>query len=326
LPRGAESIILNVSVGVRILRKTTILLAPLLVAACLAQEAKRPPITGVAHISLFVHDIEQSRHFYKDWLGYEEPFKLDKPDGSLALTFIKINDRQYIELVPETQAGSDRLGHISVETTDADAMRRYLGARGIKVPDTTPTGRIGNANFNVKDPDGHTLEIVQYLPAGWSVREKGKFLGPNRISDRMAHLGILVGSLEPALKFYGDVLGFRETWRGSSNEKILSWVNAATPDGTDYVELMLYGDIPAPDKRGTQHHICLFVPDMDKAVASLEARPARQDYKRTLEIKTGINRKRQCNLFDPDGTRVELMEPQTIDGKPAPSSQAPPPR
>jgi hypothetical protein len=45
------------------------------------------------------------------------------------LAFIKINDRQYIELVPETQAGSDRLGHISVETTDADAMRRYLGAR-----------------------------------------------------------------------------------------------------------------------------------------------------------------------------------------------------
>jgi hypothetical protein len=28
------------------------------------------------------------------------------------------------------------------------------------------------------------------------------------------------------------------------------------------------------------------VPDMDKAVATLEARPARKDYKRTLEIKT----------------------------------------
>jgi hypothetical protein len=31
-------------------------------------------------------------------------------------------------------------------------------------------------------------------------------------------------------------------------------------------------------------------------------------------------------LFDPDGTRVELMEPKTIDGKPAPSSALPPPR
>jgi len=38
-----------------------------------------------------------------------------------------------------------------------------------------------------------------------------------------------------------------------------------------------------------------------------------------------VNRKRQVNLFDPDGTRVELMEPVTIDGKPTPPSTAPPP-
>jgi hypothetical protein len=31
-------------------------------------------------------------------------------------------------------------------------------------------------------------------------------------------------------------------------------------------------------------------------------------------------------LFDPDGTRVELMEEGPIDGKAAPSSTLPPPR
>ena len=49
-------------------------------------------------------------------------------------------------------------------------------------------------------------------------------------------------------------------------------------------------------------------------------------YTRPLEVRTGINRKRQINLFDPDGTRIELMEPNTIDGQPAPSSTLPPPR
>ena len=44
-----------------------------------------------------------------------------------------------------------------------------------------------------------------------------------------------------------------------------------------------------------------------------------------VQVQTGVNRKRQLNLFDPDGTRVELMEPRTVDGKPAPSSTAPPP-
>ena len=71
--------------GERILRKATCLFLPLLALSVFAQnvkqDVKRPPITGVAHISLFVHDIGQSRHFYKDFLGYDEPFKLDKPDG-----------------------------------------------------------------------------------------------------------------------------------------------------------------------------------------------------------------------------------------------------
>ncbi len=45
-----------------------------------------------------------------------------------------------------------------------------------------------------------------------------------------------------------------------------------------------------------------------------------------MEIATGVNRKRQLNLWDPDGTRVEIMEPRTVDGVPAPSSTAPPPK
>jgi len=42
-------------------------------------------------------------------------------------------------------------------------------------------------------------------------------------------------------------------------------------------------------------------------------------------MKTGVNGKRQINYFDPDGTRVEIMESGTFDGKPVPPSQAPPP-
>jgi lactoylglutathione lyase len=204
-------------------------------------------------------------------------------------------------------------------------MRLYLAARGVKVPDKVPTGRIGNANFNVKDPDGHAVEIVQYLPGGWTVREKGKYLGPHRISDRMAHIGIMVASLDAATKFYTGVLDFREIWRGSKDGKVLNWANSQVPDGEDYVEFMLYQNPPPKERWGTMHHICLLVPNIEKAVADLEARPARRDYDRKMEIQTGVNRKRQCNLYDPDGTRVELMEPGTIDGAPAPPSTAPPP-
>ena len=297
--------------------------------ACLAaaaQSPKRPRITGVAHVALYSADINQSRQFYKDFLGFAEPFDLKNADGTLSLTFIKINDRQYIELFPERQPNSDRLAHVSVETDDIDGMRDFLASKGVKVPNKVPTGRIGNRNFNITDPDGHTLELVQYLPNGWSLRDQGKFMGPNRISARMAHFGILVGALEPAMRFYRDILGFQETWRGSRNPDRLDWVNMKVPDGDDYIEFMLYSELPDPNKRGTQHHICLFVDDMDASLASLNSRPARQSYARPLEIRTGINRRRQLNIYDPDGTRVELMESHTVDGKPAPSSSAPPPR
>ena len=98
------------------------------------------------------------------------------------------------------------------------------------------------------------------------------------------------------------------------------------PDGDNHVEFMLYKELPPPDRRGSAHHICLVVPDMKKAVATLEARPARKGYARELKINVGVDNKRQVGLFDPDGTCVELMEAEPIDGKPAPSSTLPPPR
>src|SRR5947209_17981348 len=141
----------------------------------------------------------------------------------------------------------------------------------------------------------------------------------------MMHVGILVGALEPAMKFYRDILGFQEFWRGSRDGKVLNWVNMRVPDGDTYIEFMLYSALPAPTARGTAHHICLEVPDIAKSKAILETRTAAVNYTKPLEIRTGTNRKRQLNLYDPDGTRTELMEPGTVDGTPTPPATAPPP-
>jgi lactoylglutathione lyase len=303
------------------------LLAIVLCTSTAAPQAiKRPRITGVSHIALFARDVDKSLAFYKDLLGFAEPYRLTKKSGDLHLTFLKVNDRQCIEIFPEREAGSDRLYHIALETDDADAMRTYLKARGVKVPEKTPVGRIGNANYFVTDPDGHTVEIVQYLPEGWTLRDKGKHLPDTRISTRLTHVGIAVGSLSPSLAFYRDILGCREIWRGSSNGKQLSWVNLMVPDGTDYIELMLYkGSAPPAARLGTMHHLCLEVADVEKTRAILQSRPAPKGWSKLGVVQLGKNRKRQLNLFDPDGTRVELMEPRTVDGLPAPSSEALPP-
>src|SRR6478735_8571964 len=120
--------------------KRAFALLALLLAATVSFAADRPPITGLSHIALYCHDIEKSRTFYKDFLGFAEPFSLNNPDGSLKLTWIKINDDQTVELFPEKEAGSDRLYHIAVLTPDAMAMRDYLASKGVTVPEKVSKG------------------------------------------------------------------------------------------------------------------------------------------------------------------------------------------
>ena len=290
-----------------------------------ADEPKRPHIIGLSHIALYVHDLDKSRAFYKDFLGFDEPYSLTNKDGTLHLTWIKINDRQSIELFPEPETNSDRLYHVALETGDAIRMRDYLAAHSVKVPEKVGKGKIGNLNYFIKDPDGHIVEIVQYAPDGWTMLNRGKSLPDARISTNVPHMGILVGDLDAAKLFYEGVLGFHESWRGTKNPAVLSWVHEQIPDGKGFLEFMLYSELPDADKRGKQHHFCLGVPDIEKVRAILEQRAARIGYTKPLEIQTGINRKRQLNVYDPDGTRVELMEPQTVNGILAPPSTAPPP-
>jgi lactoylglutathione lyase len=307
-------------------KSRSLLLLAFLLSSVVFAAPRRPRILGVAHISLYAHDYQGSRAFYRDFLGFEEPYSLKNSDGLPSMTFFKVNDRQYIELSPEKAPGTDRLNHFALETDNAEAMRVYLAAQGIKVPDHVPKGRIGNLNFMIKDPEGHSIEIVQYPTDSWTMKAKGKFLGPHRISKRLMHAGIIVTKFQEEMDFYKKTLGFTETWRGSSRGTVLSWVNLKVPDGGDYLEFMLYSQPPAADKRGTAHHLCLEVSDAKASIAALNARPYRKTYTKPIVPKVGINRKRQVNLFDPDGTRTELMEPTTIDGKPAPSSNAPIPK
>ena len=286
---------------------------------------QRPHVTGLSHVALYCHDMQKTRAFYKDFLGFAEPYYINNKDGSLHLTWMKINDRQTLELFPEKQPDSDRLYHIALETDDAVAMRDYLEAHGVKVPAKVGAGRIGNLNYFINDPDGHIVEIVQYQPSGWTMLNKGKFMPDTRISGYMSHAGILVGDVDAAKKFYEDILGCHEIWRGSKNKKTLSWVHEQIPDGKEFLELMLYSDLPDPTKRGKYHHFCLEVPDINAAKATLESRAAEIGYTQPIQVQLGINRKRQLNVYDPDGTRVELMEPFTIDRLPTPPSTAPPP-
>lgn len=298
----------------------TLLLAASLAGRAQTGETVRPAVTGVSHMAFCTGDLENTRAFFKDYLGYEESFVATKPDGSTIFTVVKFNDRQFVELFPEKDSDQMRFMHFSLETTDAEAMRLYLKSKGLEVPESVRTGRMGNRSFTVTDPNGIQCEFIEYPEEGMTMKDKGKNLPSTRVSERMSHVGFMTPDLDKAVSFYVDILGFKEVWRGSPDPETVKWVHLQVPEGKETLELMLFSEYPSLSGLGSMNHICLEVSDIEKAKALLDGRVLPEGARKPSASKVGINRKRQLNYFNYDGTRVEIMEDRTVDGKPAPSS------
>ena len=126
----------------------SVLALVLTVAAAQPATPPRPRITGISHAAFYVSDMARARAFYEGFLGYQSPFSIPRKNPQEQLVWIKLNDRQSIELFPgsEVTPEADRLYHIAVETDDAEAMRVYLEAQGVAVPEKVGVGKVGNKN------------------------------------------------------------------------------------------------------------------------------------------------------------------------------------
>jgi len=279
-----------------------------LVAVC-AFSQTRPAIVGVAHIGLFTDDLAAARAFYGHVLGFDEAFTLDKPAGGLMLTYFKVNDHQYIEVFPELKSpDQDRLSHIAFETTNAQQLRDYLAAKEVKVPDKLKPGLDGNLSFMIKDPDGHNVEFVQYMPGSLHTRNFGKALPDTRVSQRIIHVGVTVQNREASDHLYKDILGFKETWHGGMKDDQTDWVDMRVPDGTDWLEYMLNVHNPSPRTLGVMHHMALGVPSVEEGYKTVMSRGLTPQ----KGPQIGRDGKWQLNLYDPNLTRAELMEPKPV--------------
>ena len=253
----------------------------------------RPKIVGVAHIGIRTDDLAAARKFYGGLLGYQEPFSIDKPTtegGGLLLTYFKVNDHQYIEVFPElTDPKRDRLSHISFETTDAEQLRAYLASNGVKVPDKLEPMEDGN-------------------PGSLHSRNFGKFLPPTRVSDHIIHVGVVVSDRAAADHFYRDILGFKNIWHGGMTDDKTDWVDMRVPDGTDWLEYMLNVHDPDPKELGVMHHMALGVSSVKAGYETV----LKRGLKPSEPPQIGRDGKWQLNLYDPNFTRVELMEPKPV--------------
>jgi lactoylglutathione lyase len=271
---------------------------------------KRPRIVGVAHIGVRTNDLDAARRFYGQQLGYDEAFKLDRPEGGLMLVYFKVNDHQYIEVFPGWKGPEQLvLSHIAFETDDANQLRNYLASKSVKVPETLRKGLDGNISFMIKDPDGHDIEFVQYLPGSLHSTNFGKSQPATRVSNRIIHVGTTASDRAAFDALYRDILGFREFWHGGMTDDRTDWVDMRVPEGTDWVEYMLNVKNPTARTLGVMNHMALGVPSVQEGYKTVMDRGLNPGQ----GPKIGRDGKWQLNLYDPNLTRVELMEPKPVE-------------
>jgi len=262
-------------------------------AACPAQQAKRPAITGIAFARFYTTDLAAAQHFYGSTLGFEGH------ETGGAWTY-PVNRSQWLELVPSTPPLANvRMAAVAFTTRDASALQHYLSAHGIAIEQP-----LKNGEFGVRDPEGNLIFFVQH--------DSNKLVtdahpAANATSRRIIHVGFMIHDQAKEDAFWQGILGFHPYWHGGHTDDTLDWYAVQVPDGSDWLEYMFNaGPSPTLQRAGVDDHFSLGVDHITDLVANL-ARNHCEGANCTRTI-TGRDGKVQLDLFDPDLTRAEFME------------------
>ena len=196
------------------------------------QSSQKTPALSIAHAAMRVSDLSKSREFYRK-LGFEEAFVLEK-NGSPTEVFVKVNDRQFIELYPrEMNTQAPGFMHVCFESSDIEGLNRIYKERGITTT-TVSRGSAGNLLFSVKYPAEQVIEFTEYMTGSMHSNDRGKHLGANRISEHMPALGMPTEAWIPRpVRFYEDRLGFRRATLSHGNLETLLLTGEYRRDGRD---------------------------------------------------------------------------------------------
>jgi catechol 2,3-dioxygenase-like lactoylglutathione lyase family enzyme len=238
-----------------------------------------PPLAGIAHVAIRVHDLAAAHDFYNK-LGFQEAFSLSK-DGAVTESFIKINDHQFLELYPVT-AKDPKPGflHLCFEGSDLQAIHDDYANRGLSPTDVRKAGA-GNLLFTMAGPEHQNIEYTQYLPGSLHSNDEGKHLDDDRVADRITAVAVVMQDQAAARDFYINQLNFK-------------------PIAGDPMFLHMPGDSGqeveiAQSALGTHAHIILHTRNLAKSVRRL--------HKEQIPV---IKLKDTVAVTDPDGNFIVL--------------------
>ena len=278
----------------------------LLITAIAGAQAgsRRPPITGVASFAVNVADMAAARTFYSGVLGLDEAFTIKNPTGGTDFSTFKINDRQYVYVAPDLKdPNASRLLFVGFETTDARGLRTYLAGKGVEVPAAVAPDAEGNLSLFVKDPEGNSVQFIQYQTSSVHGRSAGKFISRRALADHALHVGYRIADPDKLDAFYQDILGYRLIWKGGGRDDRVEWISMAVPDGNQWIEYMVNAGTPSVRQLGVLNHLALGTLDIDAAHKQIVER----GYTDKAVPSIGRDGRWLMHLYDKDLTRTEFM-------------------
>lgn len=324
-------------------------------------------IKNIGHTSFNAKNMDEMLRFYCDVLGMEVQFKLtfgdlinsldDKTIGGIEmdeqktkqlemmknvpwLVYLKLADRQYIELFYDIGAASGRpkedigdrnllYGYrkVNFEVDDIEKAKEILVENGITLIDDIHQTIEGAKELHVKDPDGNDVMLMEYGKAATAFvpdkDETGRnFFGITRYTSQVAYT---VKDEANMLAFYTKGLGLKKVNAITFEQlsKVMSgetakhvamlgdktWIDYIEVAPHQYIELFRNIGQDLSEKRDLLNnygyqHLCLEVEDIHKAWDAVIANGITPD----TEIKLGADNSYQFWLVDPDGNRLELMQ------------------
>lgn len=202
--------------------------------AAAQQPVGPPPVMALAAVGMTVADMDRSVDFYAKVLSFEKVSDLEvagteyeRLQGVFGLRMRVVGMRlgaEVLELteylaprgrpIPPDSRSNDRwFQHVAIIVNDMDEAYRRLRAHKVehassgpqRLPDWNKSAG-GIRAFYFRDPDGHSLEILQFpLDKG---DPKWRRAG-GRLFQGIDHTAIVVADTEASLRFYRDVLGLK---------------------------------------------------------------------------------------------------------------------
>jgi lactoylglutathione lyase len=143
-------------------------------------------LTGIGHVAIRARDFDRVLAFYTETLGLPEMFRLHQDNGDLMLVYVRVTDTQFLEFFPngvgEGSPPREATGfnHLCITVDDIEKVVAQLTERGVPLARPLITGKDGNRQAWIEDPEGNRIELMEMSPTSKQAEALARLRSANR--------------------------------------------------------------------------------------------------------------------------------------------------